>query len=475
MLTPSFPRTHVVNDLDAYVCLFDECDKPEELYTRSSDWLNHMHAHTLRWRCNSKPHGTVVFPTQEQYLDHMRHEHSASFTEPQLRVLAERNGRPIGPMFDFCPICGTDEVITSLEEHIIGHLRLLALRSLPAYEDEGSDLSEDDRISAGASKPASRTTIKDDPERHTRPTFQDSGEPSKIGNKIPNRLLFSQYQQWGGYKNYITGQPKLSGVNESLGLDFTPPEINGYGGRRPSPLIGEHDHSELFVDLSLFNGIPQTDVRRFEWGFLTEAGDAQLESHGNDVIIQSMLISTYGFSLAEVDQKTITSSQLEDDDSASGSRSQHEEVFCSLCHHHPEGFRGNVDLYRHIEGNHKDLINGYICVDPSASGSYAKITPSVPLEDCAACDRKWRYLTEYDAFAHLRATHFLNVKPQPTNFDLQRWHKVIIRNHRRYAADPKGAVQELMELASEALGASMELNIDLSLLPIFNAIDKDGE
>lgn len=191
----------------------------------------------------------------------MRHEHSGSFTESQLRVLAERNGRPIGPMFDFCPICGTDEVITSLEEHIIGHLRLLALKSLPAYEDEGSDLSEDDRSSASASKPASRTTIKDDPERHTRPTFQDSGEPWKIGHKTPNRLFFSQYQQWGGYKNYITGQPKLSGVHQRVSLDFTPPENNGYGGRGLNPLLEKHDHSELFVDFHclMAYGKPMSD------------------------------------------------------------------------------------------------------------------------------------------------------------------------------------------------------------------------
>ncbi|KAH7014803.1 hypothetical protein EDB80DRAFT_864237 [Ilyonectria destructans] len=252
-------------------------------------------------------------------------------------------------MFDFCPICGTDEVITSLEEHIISHLRLLAPKSLPAYEDEGSDLSEDDRSSASASKPASRTTIKDDPER------------------------------------------------------------------------------------------------RFEWGFLTEAGDAQLESHENDVVIQSMIANA----LATVDQTKITPSRLEDDDLTGGSRSQHEVVFCGLYNDHPEGFRDNLGLYRHIEGNHQVLINRYICVDPSASGVHSKVSQIVPLDTCAACNQEYRYLREPDAFAHLRATHFLNVNPQPTDPYLQRWCKVIIRNHRRYAADPEGAVKELMELASE--------------------------
>ncbi|KPM38857.1 hypothetical protein AK830_g7711 [Neonectria ditissima] len=173
---------HVMNDLDAYVCLFDECEKSGELYNHSSDWLKHMRAHTLRWRCNSKAHGTIVFSTEEQYLTHLRDVHTASFTEPQLRVLAQRNGRPDGPMFEFCPICGTDEVSSNLEGHIIGHMRLLALRSLPPYDDEGSDASGDsDKGSSGASQPVSRTTIKEDPERNIRPTFQDAiGESEEI-------------------------------------------------------------------------------------------------------------------------------------------------------------------------------------------------------------------------------------------------------------------------------------------------------
>ncbi|KAL2196038.1 hypothetical protein P885DRAFT_39571, partial [Corynascus similis CBS 632.67] len=133
-------KYHVIGDLNAYVCLFDDCDTPNKLFNHSTDWLRHMRGHTRRWRCNSKSHGVLVFLTEEEYLNHMRRAHSGSFTEPQLRMLAERNGRPMGPMFELCPICSTsDATVTRIEDHIAGHLRFLAMKSLPAYEDAASD------------------------------------------------------------------------------------------------------------------------------------------------------------------------------------------------------------------------------------------------------------------------------------------------------------------------------------------------
>ncbi|KAK4246938.1 hypothetical protein C7999DRAFT_14968, partial [Corynascus novoguineensis] len=158
-------KHHVTGDLDAYVCLFDDCDTPNKLFNHSADWLQHMRGHTLRWRCNSKSHGVLVFLTEEEYLNHMRRAHSSSFTEPQLRMLAERNGRPMGPMFELCPICGTsDATVTRLEDHIAGHLRFLALKSLPAYEDAASDTSSE-KGSSATSK--TRSTLRDESERHT--------------------------------------------------------------------------------------------------------------------------------------------------------------------------------------------------------------------------------------------------------------------------------------------------------------------
>ncbi|KAH7417504.1 hypothetical protein BKA64DRAFT_301951 [Cadophora sp. MPI-SDFR-AT-0126] len=65
-------RAHVKNDLDAYICLFEQCDHAENLYNHSEQWLQHMREHALRWRCTSKSHGVLIFDMKAKYMDHMR-------------------------------------------------------------------------------------------------------------------------------------------------------------------------------------------------------------------------------------------------------------------------------------------------------------------------------------------------------------------------------------------------------------------
>ncbi|KAL4903147.1 hypothetical protein BDW74DRAFT_156725 [Aspergillus multicolor] len=127
---------HVKYDLDPYVCLFDNCSSPTDLYNHSEDWIKHMRQHRVRWRCTAKSHGVLVFHTKDEYEEHMTTKHKS--TKSQLAILAERSSRSSGPLFECCPLCGKSGD-PSLEEHIASHLRFLALKSLPFPDDEGYD------------------------------------------------------------------------------------------------------------------------------------------------------------------------------------------------------------------------------------------------------------------------------------------------------------------------------------------------
>ncbi|KAI0553244.1 hypothetical protein F4679DRAFT_532514 [Xylaria curta] len=151
---------HVKNDLDPYVCMFEECDSPDELYKHSHEWLKHMREHSLRWRCTSKSHGELIYTTKDEYLAHMKTEHAMKLTDAQLKVLAERNGRTMGPMFKSCPLCGIEEVDGSMEHHLVGHLRFFALKSLPSYEEELEELDESDSEQNSFASPQTRSTIR---------------------------------------------------------------------------------------------------------------------------------------------------------------------------------------------------------------------------------------------------------------------------------------------------------------------------
>ncbi|KAH0531317.1 hypothetical protein TsFJ059_000165 [Trichoderma semiorbis] len=154
-------HNHVKNDLDPYVCLFEECGEPDELYKHSEKWLSHMHQHIQRWRCPS--HRELgLFQTCEEYMQHVRDVHDTKLNDSKLRALANRNARSLPKLFMSCPLCGKNEseIGTRLTDHITGHLRSLAIMSLPVHYDEDipGDVGSDGNSSSN-SQPRSRSTI----------------------------------------------------------------------------------------------------------------------------------------------------------------------------------------------------------------------------------------------------------------------------------------------------------------------------
>lgn len=155
-------RLHIKNDLDPYVCLFEKCDSPDHLYSHSSIWVKHMKEHTLRWRCKSKAHGEFLADNKTDYVEHMKTSHAGKFTQAQLGILADRNAHTNGALFTSCPLCGIEKTDRPMEHHVVGHMRLLALKSLPVAHEEMDELarSEGQHDSLATSRPHSNSTIK---------------------------------------------------------------------------------------------------------------------------------------------------------------------------------------------------------------------------------------------------------------------------------------------------------------------------
>ncbi|RFU35428.1 hypothetical protein B7463_g890, partial [Scytalidium lignicola] len=289
-------KLHVKNDLDPYVCLFEECDSPEELYNHSDVWLKHMRQHALRWRCISKSHIEFVGTTRDEYLSHMRTAHPRKFTDAQLGVLADRNGWMVGPLFTSCTLCGIEKVDGNIEDHIVGHLRSPALKSLPGYEEEGLDDLESQEGSVATSRPQSRSTIKLEPERHIPVTFSDlqvlwaKSDPGS-----------SKYEPWGGFRNYIAQFPEgqrlpTQTTDSSLLTDATETSLTP---QLPPPLQlnweeepGLYDPSIEFVEDGLFDGVSNIERRLFEWGFIPDA-HRSAEGLEDDPILQEFLRNSH--------------------------------------------------------------------------------------------------------------------------------------------------------------------------------------
>ena len=195
--------------MEPYVCLVDDCDEPYELFRHSDDWLKHLRGHYLRWQCKTKAHGVQLFESQRAYEDHTREAHGNTLTPVQLSLLAERSTRLAQPIFTCCPLCGEAEsgIQGKMADHIVGHLRFLALKSLPPIDDEDED--SDTSGTSGTRSTARELLLEEDPLTWHPP--------------LPAFFAIDDHEIFGVPPNY--GEADLDGVR--LGHRF--------------------DHSELFI------------------------------------------------------------------------------------------------------------------------------------------------------------------------------------------------------------------------------------
>ncbi|KAK2611922.1 hypothetical protein QQS21_002028 [Conoideocrella luteorostrata] len=153
-------RKHVKQDLDAYVCLFDRCDRPFDIFSTNKEWLRHMRSeHLVKWVCPATDHGTVEFGTKEELTAHMEQAHCDTFSPELLPYMMDSCCQTSEVVFEACPFC--DKTHSAMETHVGHHLRYLALKSIP-WPDGDNDIeeeTEDDDDLVVADKDVDRETL----------------------------------------------------------------------------------------------------------------------------------------------------------------------------------------------------------------------------------------------------------------------------------------------------------------------------
>ncbi|KAK8104731.1 uncharacterized protein PG998_011764 [Apiospora kogelbergensis] len=132
-------KGHVAQDILPYMCVYEDCRTPEEMYLTSDDLHKHVQDNhsILHWVCsqcsrNPDRRQFSTFNTISEWQDHFQDTHEDLVPGNGLASLAKfSEARVLQPTS--CPLCTftTGSAQTTLDQHIIQHIHAFALRSLP--------------------------------------------------------------------------------------------------------------------------------------------------------------------------------------------------------------------------------------------------------------------------------------------------------------------------------------------------------
>ncbi|PVI03472.1 hypothetical protein DM02DRAFT_652592 [Periconia macrospinosa] len=129
-------KTHVLQDLQPYVCTYPECNTPDQLFQSRRQWVEHETSHRKIWRCPEHP--DAIFKTSAGLSDHLRKEHGDSIPENQLNSII-KVGETSTIDMRACPICKAPEKSGQIANHIANHLERMAAFALPTNFHDDSD------------------------------------------------------------------------------------------------------------------------------------------------------------------------------------------------------------------------------------------------------------------------------------------------------------------------------------------------
>ncbi|KAL8356676.1 hypothetical protein RB601_001807 [Gaeumannomyces tritici] len=106
---------HVLRHLELYACLSQACKDPPKLFSKRSEWRDHMRsAHGIRWAeeiyppvqwCCDIGHEPVYFDKERDMERHLADEHSNTFTPAQYPTVIEQTSLPSSREEHVCPLC----------------------------------------------------------------------------------------------------------------------------------------------------------------------------------------------------------------------------------------------------------------------------------------------------------------------------------------------------------------------------------
>lgn len=158
MLADKAWKAHLIHDMRPYICTYEDCRNPGQLYDSRQDWVQHEESeHRKVWRCLE--HSDQVFKRLETYKRHLQEQHAGYISGEASLIRIIQASESASDIVDrACPVCTkTLDTMREMEGHIALHLERFARFSLP----RSVQVMNDDDVSNADSDKANKVDEED--------------------------------------------------------------------------------------------------------------------------------------------------------------------------------------------------------------------------------------------------------------------------------------------------------------------------
>jgi len=158
-------RAHILQDLQPYICTYNECEDRDRLFNSRTAWLEHERlGHRRVWLCFE--HTEPKFWSKVALQHHLESEHGNNITETQIQDLVEVSELSVEDTRTACPFCLLEGPFPKgFKNHMAFHMWKFAAFSVPRdisthIED---DIDANDNQSGRAQGLSSRDSLVSGP------------------------------------------------------------------------------------------------------------------------------------------------------------------------------------------------------------------------------------------------------------------------------------------------------------------------
>ena len=161
-------RAHLIHDLRPYICTYENCRHPDQLYDNRLDWIQHENTHRKVFRRSE--HSDEEFFKLSEYQEHVQNEDKHCRDGTSLNLIDNASQSIVRFPDRDCPICSASLTTSNaMQGHIALHLERFSLFSIP--RNVGVNDVEADEVASNEANLAANESRKDDFEDDA--TFSD--------------------------------------------------------------------------------------------------------------------------------------------------------------------------------------------------------------------------------------------------------------------------------------------------------------